>query len=112
MGAASIPTPPRRGGTARSAGVAAAARLALAETLLSSDEDVECARAAVEWLGQRAGAPRAICALIDVASGKMLQVVAHAVSSGQLQKLKTAVADPPHPPPCAASRPQPVAPDG
>jgi signal transduction histidine kinase len=109
MGAASIPTPPRRGGTARSAGVAAAARLALAETLLASDEDVECARAAVEWLGQRAGARRAICALIDAESGKMLQVVAHGVPSGQLQNLKVAFADPGHPLVFALSRPEPVA---
>ncbi len=83
MGAASIPTPPRRGGTARSAGVAAAARLALAETLLASDEDVE--------------------------SGKMLQVVAHGVPSGQLQNLKVAFADPGHPLVFALSRPEPVA---
>src|SRR5260370_28494737 len=109
MGAASIPTPPAGGGRARSAGGAAAARLALAETLLASDEDVECARAAVEWRGQRAGARRAICALMEADSGKMLQVVAHGVPSGQLQNVKVAFADPGHPLVFALSRPEPVA---
>jgi PAS domain-containing protein len=101
---ASIPTPARRGGSAPGAGVDAAARLALAKTLLASDEDVECARAAVEWPGKRAGARRAICALIDAESGKILQVLAHGVPSGQLRNVKVAFEDPGHPLVFALSR--------
>src|SRR5712671_624811 len=75
----------------------AAARLALAEALLSSEDAVECARAAVDWLADRAGARKAICALIDAESGTLQHVFASGVSQVQLESLHLALKEPDHP---------------
>jgi len=63
MGAA-VPTQ-SRSGTETPREAASAARLALAELLLFSEEPVECARATVDWLAERIGARKAVCALIS-----------------------------------------------
>jgi signal transduction histidine kinase len=75
----------------------AAARLALAEVLLASDAAAECAQATVSWLGDHAGARRAICALIDAESGRIAHVAAHGVPSAQLDSLGLALDQPDHP---------------
>ena len=95
MGAA-VPTQPRSGAeTPREA--ASAARLALAELLLFSEEPAECARATVDWLAERGGARKAICALIDAESGTVQHVVASGVPEGQIDSLQLALENPEHP---------------
>src|SRR6266436_4120727 len=75
----------------------AAARLALAEILLFSDDPMECARATVDWLAERGGARKAICALIQGDSGTLQYVAASGVPEGQLESLHLALGEPDHP---------------
>src|SRR5882672_9805029 len=75
----------------------AAARLALAEILLFSDDPIECCRATVDWLAQRSGARKAICALIQGDSGTLQHVAASGVPEGQLESLHLALGEPDHP---------------
>jgi signal transduction histidine kinase len=89
--------PQNRGGTDVPRESSAAARLELAEALLSSEDAVECARAAVDWLADRAGARKAICALIDAESGTLQHVFASGVSQVQLESLHLALEEPDHP---------------
>ena len=88
---------PSRGGTEAPRESAAAARLALAEVLLTTEDPVECARAAVDWLADRAGARKAICALIDAESGTLQHVCSSGVSQVQLESLHLALGEPDHP---------------
>ena len=73
------------------------ARLALAESLLLTDEAGECAQAAVEWLGVRAGARRAVCALFDAETGKLERVHSHGMARAQIESLSVALEEPDHP---------------
>src|SRR5436190_1696904 len=75
----------------------AAARLALAEILLFSDDLLECARATVDWLADRGGARKAICALIQGDSRTLQHVAASGVPEGQLESLHLALGEPDHP---------------
>src|SRR5947209_7479651 len=75
----------------------AAARLALVELLLFSDDAEECARATVDWLAERGGARKSICALIDAESGTLKHVAAAGVSEGQIESLHLALEAPDHP---------------
>jgi len=94
--AATAPNPSRGGAeTPREAG--AAARLALAELLLVSDDAAECAHTAVEWLYQRGGARKVICALIDAESGALQHIASAGVGDGHLESLHLALEEPDHP---------------
>src|SRR2546430_4907257 len=95
MGAA-VPTQ-SRSGTETPREAASAARLALAELLLFSEEPVECARATVDWLAERIGARKAVCALIDAGSGTVQHVAASGVPEGQIETLHLAMENPEHP---------------
>ncbi|TMA44468.1 MAG: PAS domain-containing sensor histidine kinase [Deltaproteobacteria bacterium] len=95
MGAA-VPTQ-SRSGTETPREAASAARLALAELLLFSEEPVECARATVDWLAARIGARKAVCALIDAGSGTVQHVAASGVPEGQIETLHLAMENPEHP---------------
>src|SRR5882672_6976772 len=75
----------------------AAARLALAEILLFSDDPIECCRSTVDWLAERGGARKAICALIQGDSGTLQHVAASGVPEGQLESLHLALGEPDHP---------------
>src|SRR5712664_2530204 len=75
----------------------AAARLALAELLLFNDDPIECSRATVDWLAQRGGARKAICALIQSESGTLQHVAASGATEGQLESLQLALGEPDHP---------------
>jgi len=75
----------------------AAARLALAEVLLSSEDAVECVRAAVDWLTDRGGARRVICALLDAESGAVEHVVSRGVPQSQVESFHLALEQPDHP---------------
>src|SRR5262249_23277725 len=86
-----------------------AARLALAEVLLFSEDPVECARAAVDWLVERGGARKAICALIEAGSGSVQHVVASGVSESQLESLHFALGQADHPLVFALAARDPVA---
>jgi signal transduction histidine kinase len=86
-----------RGATETSREPGSAARLALAELLLFSDDAVECARATVDWLAERGGARKAICALIESGSGTLQHVAASGVPEGQLASLHLALGEPDHP---------------
>jgi signal transduction histidine kinase len=91
-----VPTQPRSGAESpREA--ATAARLAFAEILLFSEDPVECARAAVDWLADRGGARKAICALIEGESGTLQHVSSSGVPEGQMETLHLALEDPDHP---------------
>src|SRR5438477_4117120 len=96
MSAASLPTQ-ARSSAATPGEAGAVGRLALAESFLTSDDPLECAQAAVDWLGLRGGARRAICALIDAESGKVEQVLAFGVGRAQLGSLGIALENPDHP---------------
>src|SRR5438477_8829780 len=103
-----VPTQTRSG--AESPGEAvSAARLALAELLLFSEEAVECARATVEWLSERGGARKAICALIDAESGTVQHLAASGVPEGQVDTLHLALENPQHPLVFALAGREPVA---
>ena len=95
MGAA-VPTQ-SRSGTETPREAASAARLALAELLLFSEEPMECARATVDWLAERIGARKAVCALIDAGSGTVQHVAASGVPAGQIETLHLAMENPEHP---------------
>src|SRR5437764_10187429 len=95
MGAA-VPTQSRSGAETPRETVSAA-RLALAELLLFSEEPVECARATVDWLVERVGARKAVCALIDAESGTVQHVIANGVPEGQVETLHLAMENPGHP---------------
>jgi len=92
--AAAVPTQARSGAEAPRD---AAARLALVELLLFSDDAEECARATVDWLAERGGARKSICALIDAESGTLKHVAAAGVSDGQIESLHLALEAPDHP---------------
>ena len=85
MGAV-VPTQ-SRSGTETPREAASAARLALAELLLFSEEPAECARATVDWLAERIGARKAVCVLIDAESGTVQHAVASGVPEGQIETL-------------------------
>ncbi|HUJ26745.1 MAG TPA: ATP-binding protein [Myxococcales bacterium] len=104
--AAVMPTPRAPNGS-REAGPSA--RLALAESLLLIDEPGECAQAAVDWLGLRAGARRAVCALFDAESGKLERVQSHGIPRAQLESLTVALEEPDRPLVFALSGREPVA---
>src|SRR6266850_1474150 len=95
MGAAV--TSQNRGGTEPPSDSVSAARLAMAELLLFSEDPVECARVTVDWLVQRGGARKAVCALIDPESGMLQDVAASGVPEGQLETLHLALEQPDHP---------------
>src|SRR2546428_12934779 len=99
--AAAVPTQARSGAESPRD---AAARLALVELLLFSDDAAECARATVDWLAERGGARKSICALIDAEAGTLKHVAAAGVSEGQNESL--------HLPPEAPADPLGVAPAG
>ena len=89
--------PTSRSGTESPREAVASARLAFAEILLFSEDPVECARAAVDWLAERGGARKAICALIDAQSGTVQHVSGSGVADGQMETLQLALEDPQHP---------------
>src|SRR3989442_1789016 len=93
--AAAVPTQAPRSGAESPRD--AAARLALVELLLFSDDAAECARATVDWLAERGGARKSICALIDGESGTLKHVAAAGVSEGQIESLHLALEAPDHP---------------
>ena len=103
--AAAVPTQARSGAEAPRD---AAARLALVELLLFSDDAEECARATVDWLAERGGARKSICALIDTESGTLKHVAAAGVSEGQIESLHLALEAPDHPLVFALAGPEPV----
>src|SRR6266446_3460798 len=92
--AAAVPTQARSGAESPRD---AAARLALVELLLFSDDAAECARATVDWLAERGGARKSICALIDAESGTLKHVAAAGVSEGQIESLHLALEAADHP---------------
>ena len=92
--AAAVPTQARSGAESPRD---AAARPALVELLLFSDDAAECARATVDWLAERGGARKSICALIDAESGTLKHVAAAGVSEGQIESLHLALEAPDHP---------------
>src|SRR5947208_7489966 len=92
--AAAVPTQARSGAEAPRD---AAARLALVELLLFSDDAEECARATVDWLAERGGARKSICALIDTESVTLKHVAAAGASEGQIESLHLALEAPDHP---------------
>src|SRR6266852_3815663 len=96
MGATSFPTQARPGAPTLPREAAAAARLQLAESLLSTDDAPECAQAAVDWLGARGGARRAVCALFDAETGKLGRVLSSGVPRAQLENLGLALEKPEH----------------
>jgi signal transduction histidine kinase/PAS domain-containing protein len=91
-----VPTQNRRAAEAPRESVSAA-RLALAELLLFSEDPVECSRATVDWLAERAGARKAICALIEGEAGTLQHVAASGVPERQLESLHLALEEPDHP---------------
>jgi len=95
MGAAPMPSHSRLAAEERES--RAAARLVLAETLLMSDDPVECAQATIDWLGVRGGARRCLCALIDAASAKATSVVTYGIPRAQVNSFGLALEEPGHP---------------
>ena len=108
MGAAA-PTTHARGAAEPLGEAGSAARLALAEILLFSDDAPECARAAVDWLVERGGARKAVCALIDAESGAVQHVAASGVPDGQIASLHLALEEADHPLVFALAGHEPVA---
>jgi signal transduction histidine kinase len=108
VGAASLPAHGRRAGPPLEGEADAAARLPLLELFLTSDDARECAQATVDWLAERAGARRAVCAIIDGENGKVQSVVAHGVPPSQLNGLSIALEDPQNPLVFALAGPEPV----
>src|SRR5258705_13883428 len=109
MGAAV--TSQNRGGTEPPSDSVSAARLAMAELLLFSEDPVECARATVDWLVERGGARKALCALIETESGTLQDVAASGVPEGQLEALHLAPEQPDPPLAFAPAGRRPVSPD-
>src|SRR3954471_23690662 len=95
--ASSVPSQSNRRGDEALRESIAAARLALAELLLFSDAPAECAQATVDWLVERGGARKAICALIEGESGAFDHVAASGVPEGQLETLHLALEQADHP---------------
>ena len=93
------PRPPESG---------ALARLALAEHLVSSDDAVECAQRAVDWLAQHAGAKAAICALLDAETDELRALAGAGVTPAQLKRLAVHRDEEAHPMAFALSRSAPI----
>ena len=93
---------------ARTAEDTGAARLALAEFLLASDDVVECAQRAVDWLSEHASARSAVCALLDGETEELRALAGSGVSPAQLRRLVVHRDQQAHPVAFALSRESPI----
>jgi signal transduction histidine kinase len=84
------------------------ARLALAEHLIASDDPVECAQRAVDWLVQYAGAKAAVCALLDADTDELRPLAGCGVTQAQLKRLAVHRGEDAHPVAFALSRSSPI----
>ena len=94
--------------TARRAEGPAAARLALAEFLLASDEVDACAQRAMDWLAEHAGARSAACALLDGETEELRALAGSGLSPAQLRRLEVHRGEADHPIAVALSRESPI----
>ena len=108
--AASAPTQTRPAAQPRESEVAA--RLALCETLLASDDAAECARAAVEWLSEHGGVRRAVCAVIDPVAGRLAHLASSGVPETALEGFNISLDEDEHPLVFALAEREPLALDG
>ena len=62
------------------------AKLALLEFLLGSNDSVECAQRALEWLGQHAGVKRALCAGVNEEASQLVGIAGYHVTPERLKR--------------------------
>jgi signal transduction histidine kinase len=86
----------------------ALARLALAEHLIASDDALECAQRAVDWLAEYAGAKAAVCALLDPETEELRPLAGCGVTQAQLKRLAVHRGEDAHPVAFALSRSAPI----
>ena len=79
---------PRRPGASprRIARPSAEAKLALVELLLASEDVVECARRALDWLADHAGVERALCAAVDPEFRRLVGVAGYGLPPGRVMR--------------------------
>ncbi|HEY4597294.1 MAG TPA: PAS domain-containing protein, partial [Thermoanaerobaculia bacterium] len=98
------PSPrPRAGG-----GIGARPKLALVEALLAEEEARPCAVVALRWLVRHAGVERAVCAVADSESGRLLGLTGIGVSIASVDAFNLDLGDRTHPLVVALSGGEPV----
>jgi signal transduction histidine kinase len=99
-----LPGPrPRAGG-----GIGSKAKLALVEALLAEEEARPCAVVALRWLVRHAGVERAVCAVADGESGRLLGLTGIGVSIASVDAFNLDLGDRTHPLVVALSGGEPV----
>src|SRR5436309_9952796 len=102
-----VPSPrsprPRVGG-----GIGAKAKLSLVEALLAEEEARPCAVVALRWLVRHAGVERAVCAVADSESGRLLGLTGIGVSIASVDAFNLDLGDRTHPLVVALSGGEPV----
>src|SRR3954451_4994387 len=99
-----VPGPrPRAGG-----GIGARPKLALVEALLAEEEARPCAVVALRWLVRHAGVERAVCAVADSESGRLLGLTGIGVSIASVDAFNLDLGDRTHPLVVALSGGEPV----
>ena len=102
-----VPSPrsprPRVGG-----GIGAKAKLSLVEALLAEEEARPCAVVALRWLVRHAGVERAVCAVADSESGRLLGLTGIGVSITSVDSFNLDLGDRTHPLVVALSGGEPV----
>src|SRR4051794_23346811 len=94
---------PRAGG-----GIGSRAKLALVEALLAEEEARPCAVVALRWLVRHAGVERAVCAVADSESGRLLGLTGIGVPPASVDAFSLDLADRTHPLVVALSGGEPV----
>ncbi|HEY4590557.1 MAG TPA: ATP-binding protein [Thermoanaerobaculia bacterium] len=99
-----VPGPrPRAGG-----GIGSKPKLALVEALLAEEEARPCAVVALRWLVRHAGVERAVCAVADSESGRLLGLTGIGVSIASVDAFNLDLGDRTHPLVVALSGGEPV----
>src|SRR3954453_15820579 len=99
-----VPGPrPRAGG-----GIGSKPNLALVEALLAEEEARPCAVVALRWLVRHAGVERAVCAVADSESGRLLGLTGIGVSIASVDAFNLDLGDRTHPLVVALSGGEPV----
>jgi PAS domain S-box-containing protein len=98
-----LPPPRPRGGS-----VGSKAKLALVDALLAEEEARPCAVVALRWLVRHTGVERAVCAVADSESGRLLGLTGIGVSVSSVDSFSLDLGDRTHPLVVALSGGEPV----
>lgn len=84
------------------------AKVALLEFLLASNDAVECARRAAEWLGQHAGVSRVLVTAVNEEASRLVGIAAHRIAPERVNRFSVDLDDRNHPLVAALSSRKPL----